>query len=227
MSLVYILILLAALWIIIEILSLVLKITGLNVQKARFQVISMITHTGFTTRESELITQHPGRRRIASVLMIFSYIAQATLISLLFNIITQDSRQLLYIGLLMLALIVFIIVITRNKFISSKFDRIVEKFISNRIMKNSEKRSVDEVLKVSPGYGVYEIIIDGENKLCNTTLSKAKLNDMFIHVLKVDRGSNTVDFPSADFTIKLGDILIVYGKLESIKNLTIHKKDKE
>lgn len=221
MSLVYILILLAVLWIIIEILSLVLKITGLSLQKARFQVISMITHTGFTTRESELITQHPQRRRIASILMVLSYIAQATLISLLFNILIQDSKQLLSIGFLLAAIIVFIIIITRNKFISSKVDRMIERFITKRIMKKSLTKPIDEVLKVSPGYGVYEIVVDSDSKICNTTLNDAKLNDMFIHVLKIDRGSSTVDFPKANFKIAEGDVLIAYGELESIKNLII------
>ena len=223
MSLVYILILFAALWIIIEILSLVLKVTGLSLQKARFQVISIITHTGFTTRESELITQHTQRRKIASVLMVLSYIAQATLISLLFNVITQDSTQLIYVGILLVAVILFIVIITRNKFFSSRLDRLIEKFISNRIMKKKAAKPIDEVIKVSPGYGIYEIVVDSRSKICDVTLNEAKLNDMFIHVLKIDRGAETVDFPTANFKIVEGDVLIAYGKLESVRDLILSK----
>ena len=63
MTIVYFGIVLAALWLLVEILAIVFRITGLDSQKARFQVISILTHTGFTTRESELIAQHPLRRK--------------------------------------------------------------------------------------------------------------------------------------------------------------------
>ncbi|MCK5130010.1 MAG: hypothetical protein KAQ68_09165 [Clostridiales bacterium] len=72
MSLVSILIIFIVLWLLIEILSVVFKMTGLELDKARFQIISIITHTGFTTKESELISQHSLRRRIASILMVVS-----------------------------------------------------------------------------------------------------------------------------------------------------------
>lgn len=219
MDLLYIVILLTVLWLIIEILSIVLKITGLDLYKARFQVISMITHTGFTTRESELIVQHPLRRRIASVLMVISYIAQASLISLFFNAINNDQRKLVTIIAVLSGVALFVIMITRNKFLSKKFNRIVEKFIAGTIMKKTKSRSIDEVLKVSPGYAVYEILVSDASPICNLTLSSAKLKEQYIQVLKVDRGSETIDFPSANFIIKQGDVLIVYGKINSIKDL--------
>ncbi|MBN2852282.1 MAG: TrkA C-terminal domain-containing protein [Clostridia bacterium] len=219
MDLLYIVILLIVLWLIIEIISIVLKITGLDLYKARFQVISMITHTGFTTRESELIVQHPLRRKIASVLMVISYIAQASLISLFFNAINNDQRRLVAIIAVLGCVGLFVIMITRNKYLSKKFNRIVEKFIAGTIMKKTKSRSIDEVLKVSPGYAVYEILVSDNSQICNQTLASAKLKEQFIQVLKVDRGSETIDFPSANFIIKQGDVLIVYGKINSIKDL--------
>ena len=66
--------------------------------KARFQVISIITNTGFTTKESELITQHSQRRRIAEMLMLISYVGTATLISVIINIFTtlQKGEGVIY-----------------------------------------------------------------------------------------------------------------------------------
>lgn len=86
-------------------------------------------------------------------------------------------------------------------------------------MKKTKSRSIDEVLKVSPGYAVYEILVSDNSQICNQTLASAKLKEQFIQVLKVDRGSETIDFPSANFIIKQGDVLIVYGKINSIKDL--------
>lgn len=224
MSIIYIAVLLIAIWLIIEVLSIVFKITGLDLSKARFQVISILTHTGFTTRESELIAQHPLRRKIASVLMLISYVAQASLITLLLNMISQNERQILNVGIFLVLMTIILLIVTRSKYVSSKFDKIIEKFIANKIMKQTQTRSVDQVLKISPEYGVYEILVDSDSFLSNTTLKEAKLNDIYIQVLKIDRGSNTVDFPKADFLIQSGDVLIVYGKIKSIKELALQNK---
>ena len=89
MSFVIFLVLFVVIWLLIEILAIVMKLTGLELSKARFQLISILTHTGFTSRESELIVQHPIRRKIASILMIVSYVAQITLITLLFDALSK------------------------------------------------------------------------------------------------------------------------------------------
>ncbi len=218
LSIVYIAVLLAAIWLLIEILSIVFKITGLDLNKSRFQIISILTHTGFTTRESELIVQHPLRRKLASILMLLSYVAQASLISLLINMISQDTQELLYTGLFLVIVCGVIILMTRNKYMSSKFDKFVARIVQKRLVRQAQ-RPVDQVLKISPGYGVYEVLVEPESAIANQTLREAKLNDLFIQVLKIDRGATTVDFPSADSVMQPGDVLIVYGKIRAIKEL--------
>jgi len=219
MNLIYLAILFLLLWVIIEILSMVLKITGLDLYKARFQVISIITHTGFTTRESELIVQHPLRRKIASALMVISYIAQASVISLIINAITNNNNRLIYVGAILIAAVFLIITLTKTQYFSKPFNRFVEKFISKNIMKSTKTRAIDEKLKVSSGFAVYEILVDSDSIICDKTLAAAKLKDKYIQVLKIDRGSETIDFPHANTKILQGDILIVYGKIQSIKKL--------
>ena len=51
--------------ILIEIFSMLFRITGLTKEKASFQAISLLTNCGFTTGESEVITSDRLRRRIA------------------------------------------------------------------------------------------------------------------------------------------------------------------
>jgi hypothetical protein len=224
MTIIYFGVVLVAIWLLVEVLAIVFRITGLNAQKARFQVISILTHTGFTTRESELIAQHPLRRKLASALMLVSYLAQVSLISLLLNMITQNITQLLYVGLGLLVFVALFVFATRNKFVARKIDNLVERIIARRIIKQTKKRSVDQVLKISPDFAVYEILVDGESILANTALDDADLSKMFIHVLKIDRGNKTIDFPAADSLIQVGDVLIVYGKIKSIMELA--KKSK-
>ncbi len=223
MSIISILIILVVLWLLVEILSVVLKMTGLDLNKARFQVISIITHTGFTTRESELIAQHSTRRKIASVLMIVSYVAQATLISLFVNMLAQNQKQLLSLGILLLAAVVFIVVLTRTKYVYSKFNRMVEKTLSRRLKK--QKKSIDSILKVSSGYGVYEFVLDDDNPYCNLSLNNAQLSHLQIHVLKVERGARAIDFPNAEFVLQQGDKLVLYGKTDSVTKIALGNLD--
>jgi len=225
MNIVYLAVILVILWLLVEILSIIFKITGLDLYKARFQVISILTHTGFTTRESELIAQHPLRRRLASILMLVSYIAQASLISVIFSMVSNNTRQLLYVGIALGVIIVLYLIFSHNKYISGKFNKAVEKLIAKRFMKNVQRRSVDQVLKISPEYAVYELLVDSDSPLANVTLRAAKLNERSISVLKIDRGSATIDFPKADTVIQPGDVLIVYGKIKSIKELMIEPQE--
>lgn len=46
--------------IVLEISAELFMISGLKKEIARFQAVSMLTATGFTTKESELILRHPS-----------------------------------------------------------------------------------------------------------------------------------------------------------------------
>ena len=220
MSVVIVFIVFVVLWLMIEIFSVVLKMTGLDLTKARFQIISIITHTGFTTRESELIAQHRTRRKIASSLMLVSYISQVMLISLFVNILSQNRSQLIYIGILLVVIMILVILFTRSKLVNTRFNHFVEKLLSRSIT-NQANMSIDKILQVSEGFGVYEIVLEESNKLCGNSLGSSQLTKLQINVLKVDRGSEIYDFPDAQFVLKQGDRLVLYGKTESITNVVI------
>ncbi len=55
---------------IVRIATVALTLTGLSSESAGFQARSAFTGTGFTTRESEAVVNHPLRRRIVMLLMI-------------------------------------------------------------------------------------------------------------------------------------------------------------
>lgn len=60
--------------------STALEATGMERTKARFQALSAITGTGFTTREAESIVDHPKRRRIATWLILLGNMGIAAFI---------------------------------------------------------------------------------------------------------------------------------------------------
>lgn len=55
---------------VVRISSTIMRLTGLTDNVARFQCLSALTGTGFTTREFELIVNYPIRRRVLMTLMI-------------------------------------------------------------------------------------------------------------------------------------------------------------
>jgi hypothetical protein len=184
-------------WLLIEILSIVLKLTGLELSKARFQVISILTHTGFTTRESELIVQHPTRRKIASALMIVSYVAQITLITLLFNVLTQATKNILSTAIALSVMALFVIVVTQSKYLSERFDRVTEKLLKSRIKKAGANGRIEQVLHLSPEFSIYEMVVDTDSFICDKTLRDLKLKEHFIQILKTT-AIRDIDFPQAD-----------------------------
>ena len=73
-------------WIITELFAIFFRFTGLPDEKARFQVISLLTGCGFTTRESEMILTNRPRRRLARITMLFGYVFNITIVSAFVNV---------------------------------------------------------------------------------------------------------------------------------------------
>ena len=67
--------------IIVRIASTIMRLTGLPDNVARFQSLSAMTGTGFTTRESELIVNYPIRRRVLMTLMIIGNLGLVSVVS--------------------------------------------------------------------------------------------------------------------------------------------------
>lgn len=77
-----------------RIATVALMFTGLSKESARFQARSAFTGAGFTTSESELIVQHPVRRRIIMMLMFLGNAGLITVIAtLMTGFIVIDSGE--------------------------------------------------------------------------------------------------------------------------------------
>ena len=73
-------------WVISELFAMLFRFTGLPDEKARFQVISLLTGCGFTTHESELLLTNKSRRRLARITMLFGYVFNITIVSMLISV---------------------------------------------------------------------------------------------------------------------------------------------
>ena len=103
-------------WVISELFTILFRFTGLPDEKARFQVLSLLTGCGFTTRESEMIISNRPRRRLARITMLFGYVFNITIVSAFINVFlslklgqAEDYILGILIPLLVLAVILLFI----------------------------------------------------------------------------------------------------------------------
>lgn len=224
--LVYFVIFTVLFFIVVEILTVLFRMTGLSGEKARFQVMSLLTGTGFTTRESELIVKHPTRRTLAQIVMILGYLGSATFISFIINIITSNFKikDLVAIGFVFVA----VMALLKNPWLLSKFDAVIEKIILKNNWVKISRTKVYQLLNKNKGYGIYHVVIERDSFLIDKTLLTSGLKEKYnIIVLNIDKGDTLINLPDANYRLEQGDNMLIYGKSESIVDLinVIRKKD--
>ena len=104
-------------WIITELFTILFRFTGLPDERARFQVISLLTGCGYTTRESEMFLSNRRRRRLARITMLFGYVFNITIVSAFINVFLSlklSQVEHYYLGILIpLAVVAVIFVFIR------------------------------------------------------------------------------------------------------------------
>ena len=118
-------------WVISELFAMLFRFTGLPDEKARFQVISLLTGCGFTTHESELLLTTKSRRRLARITMLFGYVFNITIVSAFINVFfslkVSELAADLVSSLIPLLVILFILAFMRFPVIRAWGDRLIEK----------------------------------------------------------------------------------------------------
>jgi len=74
---------------IVRVAGVIMRLTGLPESIARFQALSALTGTGFTTGESEMIVNYPIRRHVSMGLMIIGHLGLVALTSTLIIAMTN------------------------------------------------------------------------------------------------------------------------------------------
>ena len=233
MNLILFFVIIVVSFIVVRIGAIAFELTGLKWSLAKFQALSCFTGTGFTTREAELITGHPQRRSIASVLIVLGHAGFVTLIATFVNslrpgevmtkftipflhlVIPSNVIPLINVGFIILALYVFYRIFANTK-ISSKFTNVLR---SQMAKKELIKRvSFEELMIATGGYGVSQIEVCQDSPVLNKTLLESGLRMQDITVLAIERKGVTISNPAAETKILLGDQLICFGKLENIRH---------
>lgn len=223
---------LVAAFIVVRIGAIAFHLTGLEWSLAKFQALSCFTATGFTTKEAELITGNPQRRRIAAVLMVLGHAGIITLIATFANSLRPNALiQKIEIPLLHLifpsyllpwvnlTIIIISIYAIYRIFTNSRFTRKITNALKERLVKQDiiKPVSFEELLVATGGYGVSSIEVCKGSPALNKTIREADLRSLDITILAIERENQTISNPSADTKIVLGDKLVCFGKLEDIR----------
>ncbi|MFH1678054.1 MAG: TrkA C-terminal domain-containing protein [Candidatus Omnitrophota bacterium] len=232
MNLILFFIILIVSFTVVRIGAIAFELTGLEWSLAKFQALSCFTGTGFTTKESELITSNMQRRRIASTLIVLGHAGLVTLIATFANSLRTDiiiprlripflhsiipSNLSPWINLTIIATVVYLIY---KIFTNTSLSRILTHAIRSHIIKKEIIKAVtfEELVIATGGFGVSKIEICKNSPILDKSLLDSDLKKFGILVLAVERGEEIIPNPSADTKFFLGDRLICFGKLEDIR----------
>ena len=218
----------------IEIFSVAFKLTGLSTKKIKFQVASLFTSTGFTTNESELIVGDDRRRRIATICMytghIFSVAFMGLIINVFFTLVNmkeidfsiQTYTEWYFIILYIASGLFLLMLILKIPPINKHFQKFLEAIAINSSKKTRNTNYIS-VIDLQGKHAITEVILNHIPPFAvDTPLSKMELTKNYsINVLSIKRGKRIVDV-TKDTMFRKGDILIVFGLINDIKQAFIN-----
>lgn len=215
MGILFIFIYLFIVFTVIEINTSIFVATGLDRKIARFQVISMLTGTGFTTGESELIIDHPVRRRLGAFLILFGAFSLAVIISAISNLLTDNfyTMEIAYIagGLLVLLFVL------RVPFLQ----RAMSKKMKSELKENYELADlpISDVLLMDDDDEVREIPINEDSRFADKTFDEIVDKEDDVMLLFIKRGEINIRNKAYDTKIEHGDKLVLYGNNPKIEEI--------
>ncbi|MFE1243489.1 TrkA C-terminal domain-containing protein [Fictibacillus sp. NPDC058756] len=212
MGFVFTLLYFAIIAVVIEINVLLFTLTGLKKEIARFQVISMFTATGFTTGESELILEHPIRRRLSTFLILFGVFSLAVIISAISNILSDEFRSI-ELGMITLVLIGLYLILS-----IPKFKRYLVKSFEGHLEKqyNLADLPLRDVMYFDEDDVVIELPIHKNSSVIGKKLKDVIEMEDDMLVLFIKRGDVTLRKDSYTTEIQEGDMIFLYGNQNSL-----------
>ena len=208
-------------WVITELFTFFFRLTGLPAEKARFQVISLLTGTGFTTRESEIVLSSRRRRRLARITMLFGYAFNITIVSAFINVFL--SMKIIQVGyeffgfLIPLATVALIFVFIRVPKIHAWGENLIRR-LADRIFDRKESFNAVMLVDNIGSESIVQVTLRHiPEEFQGRSLAETRLRaDTGIMVMLVERRGNKPVPAGADTVFEIGDKLTVFGDYKVI-----------
>lgn len=202
-------------WIILEMFTVMFRITGLPDDKARFQVLSILTGAGYTTKESESFVSSKMRRKLAQVTMLFGYVFNVSIVSALVNVffsLKEAQVDTFFVGIVIPLMIAALVIrLIRTRFIRKRIDRVFSR-IAGKIMKQDKVNTVLLMDYIGHDSIANVILKEVPEALAGKTLMESRLKQEHgIQVLLVERDGIRIERAKAETIFKPGDRLTVFG----------------
>ena len=199
--------------------SIALQVTGMERRKARFQALSAITGTGFTTGEAESVVNHPTRRRIVSWLIVIGNtgVVLFLIAVVLFIKSALESPSLRQI-IIILGVILFI-----GLFIGlGAMDKLSSKIVAAINRKGRVKPYLatgTELIHSTGDYVISRLAVGMKAPAQGCSIQNAGFWGKGITILAIERGNLSIPLPNSDASVLPGDYLLCYGPAADINNL--------
>lgn len=220
LALLVLLVLVGFYMIFIEIFTIIFMMTGLSHTRSIFQVISLLTNSGFTTNESEVIVSSRKRRKIAITIMIFGNIFNVLVLSVIVNAVIRiyeapsfDFKQAIIV---VVTFFVLFFLYKKMPFIRVRFDRLIKK-IANKWMYSKNSNPL-LVLDNFHDFCIVEVkILEVPECLKDKTIFESRLsNEYGIRVLFIKRGEKYIGYIEDGDRVLPMDRIIIFGPLHNI-----------
>ena len=216
---------------VIEAFSVAFKLTGMATNKIKFQVASLFTTAGFTTAESELITNDERRRKIAMACIYTGHIFSVVIMGLIINVFVSlgvgkkveiDFVSWYFIVFYISAGIFLLVLFLKIPPVNRRFQKFLEKIAINA-SKRSRNTNIITVLDYYGKNAIAEIVLNKIPDFANElTLFQMELTKKYsITILSIKRGKRTVEV-TKDTMFRKGDILVTYGLINDIQEAFVN-----
>lgn len=190
------------------------ELTGLDRETAHFQALSAFTGTGFTTRASERVVNHPVRRRITTLLILLGYAGTGTLVASLATSVSTGSFGMSLRNLGLLAACALLMGLLMARFGTRHVGDLLRHWMAPRML---EPVPHEELLLYKRGFGISRIEIPEGSPVIGRALRDLGLRERRVQVLAVETGSDVQAIPDADLVFEAGQHVVLYGELAAMR----------
>jgi hypothetical protein len=213
MGIIFILLYFVIIAAVIEINVILFRLTNLEKEVSRFQVISMLTGTGFTTGESELILGHPVRRRLSMFLILFGAFSLAVIISSISNILADEFRSM---ELAFIAAGLFVLILSlKIPSVAAKLEKIFNKRMEEKF--ELIDLPIRDVLLKEENDHLTEIFIHQGSPYIGKNICDIEEEGAYLSILFVTRGDTIIKEKKGKTKLQEGDKLLVIGDRKLIE----------
>jgi len=201
--------------------SIALESTGLERAKSRFQALSALTGTGFTTTQAEAIVEHTKRRKIVTYLIL---LGNTGIVAFIILVVMYARSGIAAPSIFLIALTVVVLLIIALSFWLGLVDKLTNVFL--RLSGKGREVSglkIERVLHQTGDYALVQMTVGKRADIVGSNLKDTDFQRYDIAVLAIERGEITIAHPGFEEQLQAGDRLLCYGKSTSTNGIAGEK----